>query len=246
VQQFCLLPGHVAQQRGRRVDSDANEMVAVQDPVSGTVSFRVSASFPGGGKALSVAALLERMPTFNVWLAATDKVKQILTCGGFMTLVQAERYDVYVKELRELSDQFLANKEDWSSFLVLDQDLRLYQFDNDLSWATAGGQIKTSFVQKALTKMWASQLNAQAPVGARKAAAAAAPSPNAGRPRDPRPKPATNYAAVLAAVPFIHRPNVCLDFYTTGHCTRRNCRFAEKHHCLFCQSEEHGTAQCRA
>jgi hypothetical protein len=240
-QQTCLLPGHVAHQRGKRINAESSEVVAVQDPVSGALSFRPSASFPGGGKPLSDAVLLERMPTFNLYLAANDKVKRILTDGGFMTPLQAEGYEGYVKEMRELSDQFLSNKEDWCTFLVLDQDLRLHQFDNDLEWTTAGCQIKTSFVQKALIKVWASQQHNTV-----KAAAAAAPSPNAGRPRDPRPKTPNNYTAALAAIPILHRHNVCLDFYTTGRCNRRNCKYAEKHHCLFCESEEHGSAQCRA
>jgi hypothetical protein len=60
-QQTCLLPGHVALQRGKKINAESSEVVAVQDHVSGALSFRPSASFPGGGKPLSDAVLLERM-----------------------------------------------------------------------------------------------------------------------------------------------------------------------------------------
>jgi hypothetical protein len=264
---FALLPGHVALERGRKADWDSGELVAVSDPVSGTFSFRAAASLPGQGKPVSPACLYERMPTFNKWLAASTHVKDMLLAAGFMSPQQAIDYGIFEEGVRELNDLFqgfesLAKaKEAWQLFLVLDQDLRLAQFDGDLPWSHHHYQIKPHKVQLALAELSALRATARAPKGGMGAAlgvggvSAAGGAGGAGGawgggdgnrgPKSTGGASASSLASTqFKCIPEKFRKGVCLQFYVSGRCSREVCKFAAAHKCLLCGSEAHGTAAC--
>jgi hypothetical protein len=240
---FALLPGHVAMQRGKRSDLDSKELFAFQDDSNGSLSIRAASGLPGGGKALTSAQLFERMSTFNKWLSASTKVRQLLRDHGFLVSPELEHYDLYVDEMRELSDSFQGSKEAWMIFLSLDQDLRLFQFDKMLSWSAKSYQIHPITVMQAISACRALQ-----PANSTNARVDPAAAPPPVRPRSGAAAlPAwgnDKSRLLLSAIPAKLRTGVCLAFYIDGRCDRKGCQFASKHSCLFCGSTTHGSAQC--
>lgn len=158
---------------------------------------------------------------------------------------------MFESTLRDVSDLFQGmdtqakSKEAWGIFLELDQDLRLAQFDNNLPWSHNNAQIKPHLVQLALARLTAlkaptrDQPSSDIPhKGGRPTGRGGGGGGSSGK--------VSEASEALKLIPARFRQGVCLQFYTTGRCSRAVCKFAAAHKCLLCQSEAHGTASCPA
>jgi hypothetical protein len=244
-QPYVLLPAHVVGIKGRREHGDGDEILRLtrasgSSSSSAGVVFSTTAGLPGNGKIHSADVLAQRLPTFQRWFAASNKVLEILHNNSYVNDHEVKAYQTYMEAMVEVSEDFPATVPGaWPLFLALDQDLRLAVFDKELSWAHDNGRICERLHVAAYAKLESLKSACKAPK------AKTIPYANNGPAHYAQPAGAgPSYKDLMKDIPVNHRATCCVSFYTRGYCNRPACKFAATgHRCMICYDGGHGTAQ---
>lgn len=196
-----------------------------------------AAPLPGGHKLKSGAELGGLIADYSAYMEAANRVTQILQLHAYSTEGMQQFHAAMLQLARHVNH---SDKEEWVMLLELERTLRLTQHALQLSWGHEGGYIDREAC-----------MAFRAAVAGRQAALKAASAAPQRRLPQGSSKPGSTFRASAGtqqgaggsrAGPQPDRSKHCMQFWRTGTCTFKNCRFP--HECATCGSSEHGTAQC--
>ena len=254
-QTHVLLPGHCIAVKGIRESAGSKLGFAFPDGFDDGFSgltLRAASTLPGNGKLLSKTVLLERIPNLNKYIFGADKCLELWQKHDLISASEAVDYKSYVQLMRTVSEDFTSvgttkatKDEAWACFLLLDQDLRLQQFDEQLPWSYHNGLINHHRHMKASAQLMALEARDVPAPPAAPTAPTAPTAPATGRKGNAAR--GASYMQLLTMIPEAYRREACVSFYTSGQCRRPTCKFAATgHKCFACGSTSHGTSQCQA
>jgi hypothetical protein len=171
---------------------------------------------PRTAKRLKDDELLQQIPTAVRYMRVHESMQAIMILNDHLVPGQYKSYQAFLVVMAGLMRQF-DESDGWLFFLLLDRDLRVLQWEQNLDWSTAEGLLDPALHTSYLVKSLVAQM-ARGGSGASGSLKSSAPGKS------------------------FSGPGECRSFAKSGVCSKgAGCKYT--HACGLCGSSAHGSGQ---